>query len=64
MNHTLTDIPGLRIGHTTDLDAAAGCTVLLGRTGRPQASTCAGAGRECRGKSRCQPSLAPAFLPD
>ena len=29
MNHTLTDIPNLLVGHATDLDAATGCTVIL-----------------------------------
>ncbi len=29
MNRTLTDIPGLLVGHATDLDAATGCTVIL-----------------------------------
>lgn len=26
---TLTDIPGIRVGHVTDLDGATGCTVIL-----------------------------------
>lgn len=29
MNGTLTDVPGLHVGHWTDLDAATGCTVVL-----------------------------------
>jgi len=29
MNGTLTDIPGLQVGHWTNLDAATGCTVIL-----------------------------------
>lgn len=29
MHNALTDIPGLRVGHWTDLDAATGCTVIL-----------------------------------
>ena len=29
MNHTLTDIPHLLVGHYTDRDAATGCTVIL-----------------------------------
>ena len=29
MNNSLTDIPGITIGHWTDLDAATGCTVIL-----------------------------------
>ncbi len=29
MNGTLTDVPGLHVGHWTDLDAATGCTVIL-----------------------------------
>lgn len=29
MNATLTAIPGLRVGHWTDLDAGTGCTVVL-----------------------------------
>lgn len=29
MNNTLTDIPGLKVGHWTDADAATGCTVIL-----------------------------------
>lgn len=28
-NTTLTAIPGLKVGHTTDLDAVTGCTVIL-----------------------------------
>jgi len=28
-NNTLTDIPGLQVGHWTDLEAATGCTVIL-----------------------------------
>jgi L-aminopeptidase/D-esterase-like protein len=29
MNHDLTDIPGLQVGHWTQLEAATGCTVVL-----------------------------------
>ncbi|MGQ0603120.1 MAG: P1 family peptidase [Anaerolineales bacterium] len=29
MNGTLTDIPGLKVGHWTNLDAATGCTIIL-----------------------------------
>ncbi|HVO42423.1 MAG TPA: P1 family peptidase [Aggregatilineales bacterium] len=29
MNNTLTDVPGIRVGHAQDLDAATGCTVIL-----------------------------------
>ncbi|MEZ4637429.1 MAG: P1 family peptidase [Caldilineaceae bacterium] len=29
MNGTLTDVPGLSVGHWTDRDAATGCTVIL-----------------------------------
>jgi L-aminopeptidase/D-esterase-like protein len=29
MNGTLTDVPGLRVGHQTNLDALTGCTVVL-----------------------------------
>jgi L-aminopeptidase/D-esterase-like protein len=29
MNDSLTDIPGLRVGHWTNLEAATGCTVIL-----------------------------------
>lgn len=29
MNNSLSDIPGITIGHWTDLDAATGCTVIL-----------------------------------
>jgi L-aminopeptidase/D-esterase-like protein len=29
MNGTLTDIPGLKVGHWTNLEAATGCTVIL-----------------------------------
>ena len=29
MNNTLTSIPGIQVGHWTDLDAATGCTVVL-----------------------------------
>ena len=29
MNGTLTDIPGLRVGHWTNLEAATGCTVIV-----------------------------------
>jgi L-aminopeptidase/D-esterase-like protein len=29
MNNTLTDVPGLRVGHAHDLDALTGCTVVL-----------------------------------
>lgn len=29
MNNTLTDVPGIKVGHTTDLNAATGCTVIL-----------------------------------
>lgn len=28
-NHTLTAVPGLRVGHETDADGATGCTVVL-----------------------------------
>lgn len=29
MNGTLTDVPGLKVGHWTNLEAATGCTVIL-----------------------------------
>jgi len=29
MNHTLTDVPGLLVGHWTDAEAGTGCTVVL-----------------------------------
>lgn len=29
MHNALTDIPGIRVGHWTDLEAATGCTVIL-----------------------------------
>ena len=29
MNNTLTDIPGIRVGHAQDMDALTGCTVVL-----------------------------------
>ena len=29
MNGTLTDVPGIQVGHYTDLEAATGCTVVL-----------------------------------
>ena len=29
MNGTLTDIPGIEVGHATNLEAATGCTVIL-----------------------------------
>jgi L-aminopeptidase/D-esterase-like protein len=29
MNGTLTDVPGMRVGHQTNLDALTGCTVIL-----------------------------------
>jgi L-aminopeptidase/D-esterase-like protein len=29
MNQNITDIPGIRVGHAQDLDAATGCTVIL-----------------------------------
>ncbi len=29
MNHSLTDVPGLHVGHWTDLDGGTGCTVVL-----------------------------------
>ncbi len=29
MNNTLTAVPGIRVGHATDLDAVTGCTVIL-----------------------------------
>lgn len=29
MNDTLTAVPGIRVGHVTNLDAATGCTVIL-----------------------------------
>lgn len=43
-NHTLTSIPGLLVGHWTDLDAATGCTVIL----CPQGAT---AGVDVRGSA-------------
>lgn len=33
MHNSLTDIPGLKVGHWTDLEAATGCTVILCPTG-------------------------------
>ncbi len=29
MNNSLTDVPGIRVGHATNLEAATGCTVVL-----------------------------------
>src|ERR1041385_8604152 len=29
MNNTLTDVPGILVGHQTDLEAATGCTVVI-----------------------------------
>lgn len=29
MNNTLTDVPGIKVGHTSNTDAATGCTVVL-----------------------------------
>lgn len=29
LNNTLTDVPGIRVGHQTNLEAATGCTVIL-----------------------------------
>ena len=29
MHDDITDVPGIRVGHDTDLEAATGCTVLL-----------------------------------
>lgn len=29
MNDDITDVPGIRVGHDTDLEAATGCTVIL-----------------------------------
>jgi L-aminopeptidase/D-esterase-like protein len=29
MNNTLTDVPGIRVGHYTDLEAITGCTAIL-----------------------------------
>ena len=29
MHDDITDIPGLRVGHDTNLEAATGCTVVL-----------------------------------
>src|SRR5215468_11063152 len=29
MNNTLTDVPGLQVGHAQDLDGLTGCTVIL-----------------------------------
>ncbi|MBI5671187.1 MAG: P1 family peptidase [Chloroflexi bacterium] len=29
MNHTLTDVPGIQVGHYTHLKAATGCTVII-----------------------------------
>lgn len=33
MNGTLTDVPGLEVGHHTNLEAGTGCTVILARGG-------------------------------
>ena len=33
MNGTLTDVPGLEVGHYTDLTGGTGCTVVLSRDG-------------------------------
>jgi len=33
MNHTITNVPGIEVGHWTDLKAATGCTVVLCRQG-------------------------------
>lgn len=29
LNNTLTDVPGIRVGHATNLDAVTGCTVII-----------------------------------
>ena len=33
MYNTITDIPGIKVGHYTDVEAATGCTVILCETG-------------------------------
>ena len=33
MRGTITDVPGIKVGHHTDLDAATGCTVILCEAG-------------------------------
>jgi L-aminopeptidase/D-esterase-like protein len=33
MFHAITDVPGIEVGHWTDLEAATGCTVVLCRNG-------------------------------
>ena len=29
MHEAITDVPGIKVGHYTDLEAATGCTVVL-----------------------------------
>ncbi|HOB15485.1 MAG TPA: P1 family peptidase [Defluviitoga sp.] len=33
MNYTITDVPGIKVGHYTDLQAVTGCTVILAESG-------------------------------
>jgi L-aminopeptidase/D-esterase-like protein len=33
MNNTITDVPGIKVGHYTDLEAVTGCTVILSENG-------------------------------
>jgi L-aminopeptidase/D-esterase-like protein len=33
MHNTITDVPGIKVGHYTDTEAATGCTVILCETG-------------------------------
>ena len=33
LNDAITDVPGIKVGHWTDSDAATGCTVVLCEAG-------------------------------
>ncbi len=60
MNDTLTAVPGLRVGHYTNLDAATGCTVILAEDAAGM-----GCGVDVRGQapgSREHALLAPGRL--
>jgi L-aminopeptidase/D-esterase-like protein len=44
LNDTITDVPGIEVGHAQDLEAGTGCSVILCRNGAtPGVSVCGGA---------------------
>jgi L-aminopeptidase/D-esterase-like protein len=56
LNHTITDVPGIRAGHATDADALTGCTVILCEKGATVGVAVRGGGPGTRETDLCRPA--------